>query len=150
MADKIEGTVVLDGLFEARLPDAPNAEQALRREEERSRMYLDMAGVILLALDREGRVVLANPKTCSVLEGEEGDIIGKDWIDSFIPERERGKVRKVFQQLMSGTVEPAEYVENQVVTLEGNIRWVAWHNKRGFCRGTLRTSWTEATAVSRS
>ncbi len=117
------------------ITERKRTEQALRKEEERSRMYLDMAGVILLALDREGRVVLANPKTCSVLEGEEGDIVGKDWVDSFIPEHERAKVRKVFQQLMSGTVEPAEYVENRVVTLEGNIRWVAWHNTLVKSRG---------------
>jgi len=37
-------------------------------------MYLDIAGVILLALDKEGKVVLANPKACSVLGGEEGKL----------------------------------------------------------------------------
>jgi PAS domain S-box-containing protein len=91
-------------------------------------VHLDMAGVILLALDKEGKVVLANPKACSVLGGEEGEIIGKDWFESFIPEHERREVWRVFQQLMSGTVEPAEYVENQVLTLGDNVRWVAWHN----------------------
>jgi PAS domain-containing protein len=59
-----------------------------------------------MIVDREGRVVLANPKACSVLEGEEGEIVGKDWFDSFIPEHERREVRKVFQQLMHGIVEP--------------------------------------------
>ena len=110
------------------ITERKRTEQALRSEEERSRMYLDMAGVILLALDKEGKVVLANPKACSVLGGEEGEIIGKDWFESFIPEHERREVWRVFQQLMSGTVEPAEYVENQVLTLGDNLRWVAWHN----------------------
>ncbi len=110
------------------ITERKQTEQALRSEEERSRMYLDMAGVILLALDKEGKVVLANPKACSVLGGEEGEIIGKDWFESFIPEHERREVWRVFQQLMSGTVEPAEYVENQVLTLGDNLRWVAWHN----------------------
>jgi len=91
-------------------------------------MYLDMAGVILMALDQEGRVVLANPKACSVLEGEEADIIGMDWFVSFIPEPRRREVQGVFRQLMRGTVEPAEYFENQVVSLKGNVRWIAWHN----------------------
>jgi len=109
------------------ITDRKRTEQALRSEEERSRMYLDMAGVILLALDKEGKVVLANPKACSVLEGEEGGIIGKDWFENFIPKHESRAVRRVFQQLMSGTVEPAEYVENEVLTLKGEVRWVAWH-----------------------
>ena len=110
------------------ITERKRTEQALRSEEERSRMYLDMAGVILLALDKEGKVVLANPKACSVLGGEEAEILDKNWFDSFIPEHERREVRRVFQQLMSGTVEPVEYVENQVLALGGNVRWVAWHN----------------------
>ncbi len=103
-------------------------EQALRSEEERSRMYLDRAGVVLLALDKDGKIVLANPKACSVLGGEEGEILGKDWFESFIPEHERRELRRVFQDLMSGTTEPYEYIENQVLTLKREIRWVAWHN----------------------
>ncbi len=110
------------------ITERKRTEQALRSEEERSRMYLDMAGVILLALDKEGKVVLANPKACSALGREEGEIIDKNWFDSFIPEHERREVRRVFQQLMSGTVESVEYVENQVLALGGNVRWVAWHN----------------------
>ncbi|UCF99607.1 MAG: PAS domain S-box protein [Spirochaetaceae bacterium] len=110
------------------ITERKRVEQALRREEERSRMYLDMAGVMLLALDREGHVVLANPKACSVLEGEEADILGKDWFVSFIPEQVRTEVERVFQQLMRGAMEPAEYFENQIVSLKGNIRWIAWHN----------------------
>jgi two-component system cell cycle sensor histidine kinase/response regulator CckA len=110
------------------ITERKRTEQALRSEEERSRMYLDMAGVILLALDREGKVVLANPRACSVLEGEEGEILDKNWFDSFIPEHERAEVRGVFRKLMSGIVEPVEYVENQVLTLKRDIRWVAWHN----------------------
>jgi PAS domain S-box-containing protein len=91
-------------------------------------MYLDMAGVILLALDRKGKIILANPKTCSVLAGEERDILGKDWFDNFIPEEDNEAVRGVFQQLMRGIVEPVEYIENRVKTLKGDVRWVAWHN----------------------
>jgi PAS domain S-box-containing protein len=103
-------------------------ERALRRAEEQSRMYLDMAGVILMALDREGRIVLANPKACSVLEGEEADIVGRDWFSNFVPQHTRREVKRVFRQLMSGSLEPAEHFENQVVSLEGNPRWIAWHN----------------------
>jgi len=110
------------------ITERKRTERALQSEEARSRMYLDMAGVILLALDKEGKVVLANPKACSVLDGEEGEILDKNWFESFIPEHERREVWRVFQRLMSGTVEPVEYVENQVLTLGGNVRWVAWHN----------------------
>jgi two-component system cell cycle sensor histidine kinase/response regulator CckA len=110
------------------LTERKRVETALRLEQERSRMYLDMAGVILLALDTEGRVNLINPKGCAVLEGGEEDILGKSWFESFVPLDQREKVRGVFAELMRGAVDPVEYAENEVLTCSGETRVVAWHN----------------------
>jgi two-component system cell cycle sensor histidine kinase/response regulator CckA len=103
-------------------------EQALRREKERSQMYLEMAGVVLLAIDREGRVILANPKACDVLEAKEEQITGRDWFQHFIPEHRRAEIRRVFRELMDGSVQPVEYHENPVLTASGRERWIAWRN----------------------
>ena len=53
------------------------AERALLRERNRLRKYLEVAGVIVIALDRQGRVKLINRKGCEVLGYREDEILGK-------------------------------------------------------------------------
>ena len=56
------------------------------------------------------------------------DILGKNWFEHFIPQREKEAVKEAFIQLMSGKVELASYLENTVVTTKGEERLIAWHN----------------------
>jgi len=74
------------------------------------------------------RVTLINKKGCEVLGFGEQEIIGKDWIVSFVPERDRFAVRTVFTKLMSGEIEAAEYYENPVLTKSGGERIISWYN----------------------
>ncbi len=63
-------------------------------------------------------------------------------IETFIPQNQRQKVTRIFEQLMSGELKPAEYFENSVLTQDGRERLVAWHNVllrdgEGHITGTL-------------
>jgi PAS domain S-box-containing protein len=124
------------------ISDRKAAEQALRQEKELAHSYLEVAGVILVVLDETGAVKLINQKGCAVLGGTCDDIVGRNWFDTFVPERLRDQVRQVFAGLMSGQLEPVEYYENPVVTLRGEERLVVWHNallrdQQGRPTGTL-------------
>src|SRR5690606_34305504 len=82
------------------------AEEALQAERAKAQEYLDIADVIMLALDREGRVSLINQKGCQVLGYTYEEIIGKDWIQTFLPAETHTELKATFLQLMSGTIEP--------------------------------------------
>ncbi|MFH1689310.1 MAG: PAS domain S-box protein [Candidatus Eisenbacteria bacterium] len=105
------------------------AEQQLKARREEAQEYLDLAGVIFLGLDHEGRVSQVNRQGCEVLGGSEADIIGLSWFDHFVPEKQRQQVREVFATLMNGDIEnyAGEY-ENEIVTLGGERRFIEWHN----------------------
>lgn len=103
-------------------------EQELRREKDRFRKYLDVAAVMLVVLDHEQRVVLINKKGCEILGYDEHEIIGRNWLECFVPERLRGQVRAAFEELMAGKTEPIEYYENPVFTRDGRERLISWHN----------------------
>ena len=66
------------------------SEQALKQERDRAQRYLDVAGVIMLVIGADQRVSLINRKGCELLGGEEQDIVGKNWFDSFIPAADQG------------------------------------------------------------
>jgi PAS domain-containing protein len=54
------------------------AEEDLRAERDMAHRYLDVAGVILLALDKDAKVSLINRKGCEILGYTEPEILGKD------------------------------------------------------------------------
>lgn len=104
------------------------AREALKNERDRAQMYLDIAGVMFIALNEKGTVVLANRKATKVLEGRETDIIGKNWFEHFLLDDDKEQVFDVFLKLMNNEVEPVEYFENHVLTIKGRKRLISWHN----------------------
>ena len=113
-----------------------------RSKEERAQEYLDIAGVMIVAMDIDQRVTLINRKGCEILKYEEQDIVGKNWFDHFVPENFREEARKVFLLLMAEEVHLAEWFENPVLTGDGSERSISWHNnvlrdEKGRIAGTL-------------
>lgn len=103
-------------------------EEALRLQKDLVHKYLDIAGVMFVALNSKGIITLVNKRTSEILGYEEEELIGKNWFDTCVPERMRDKVHQVFDQLMAGEIEPLEYYENPVITRESEERIIAWHN----------------------
>jgi PAS domain S-box-containing protein len=103
-------------------------EEALWEERDRARQYLDIAGVILVAISARGEITLINRRGCQILGWRQQDIIGQNWFDSFVPVSIREDVSTVFERLMAGHIEPTEYYENPVLTKSGEERLIAWHN----------------------
>ena len=105
-----------------------SASENLISEQNLAQKYLDIAGVIIVALNDTGEVTLINQKGCDVLELSEQEIIGKNWFDNFLPQPLGEEVKSVFFKLVAGEIEPFKYYENPVVTKSGEERMVAWHN----------------------
>jgi PAS domain S-box-containing protein len=104
------------------------AEEALRKEKDRAQNYLDIAGVIFVAIKSDGEVTLINKKGCEILGYDESEIIGKNWFENFLPERIRTEITPVSKKLLSDEIEAAEYYENPILTSRGQERLIAWHN----------------------
>ncbi|MCX6580910.1 MAG: ATP-binding protein [Candidatus Aminicenantes bacterium] len=104
------------------------ANRQLRREKEVAQQYLDIAGVMMVVINADHTVALINKKGCDILGYSCSEVSGKKWFDTFVPERLRAEVKKVFEKLISGELAPAEYYENPVLTKNGEERLIAWHN----------------------
>ena len=102
-----------------------NAE--ILMEKDRARMYLDLAGVVIVAIGLDRKVKLINRKGCELLGLSCEEIVGRDWFESFIPENSRKEMLDYFAKYLNNGLR-AEYHENDIVTAGGGIRTVAWHN----------------------
>jgi len=94
--------------LEKEVDDRKQAERALQEERDRAKRYLEIAGVIIVVLNSDQTVQLINRKGCEVLGYEPGEIIGRNWFDSFVPEKDHERTRAVFVELISGNIDPIE------------------------------------------
>ncbi len=114
----------------------------LREERNKAHQYLDIAGVIIVAINEEGIVSLINKKGCEVLGYTEEEIMGQNWFDLCVPESDRKERKDIFQKVMAGELDEAEDYENLIITKSGEERIIAWHNttirdEKGHIIGTL-------------
>lgn len=104
------------------------SEKIVQTEKKRLENYLDVAGSIIGIVDKDQQIVLVNKKGCEILGYSRNEIIGKNWFDAFLPEMVREQSREGFVKMMHGEIEPPEYMENWIVTKNGEERLVYWHD----------------------
>lgn len=102
--------------------------QKIRKTRERAELYLNLAGVIIVAINKDGIITLMNEKGYEVLEYQEGELLGKNWFSTCLPPQLRDQVYDVFKSLMNGDVEPMEFYENPILTKNDEKKIIAWHN----------------------
>lgn len=103
-------------------------EKALRYEGERAQKYLDIARVIILALDIDGNVTLINQEGCRVLGYPETEIVAKNWLNTFLPPPSVPEVKSILKQLLADGIKNSTDYESPVITHSGELRIIAWHN----------------------
>ncbi len=103
-------------------------DREMEQERNLAQKYLDVAGVMMVAIDPEGDITLINGRGLEILGYEEGELLHKNWFDTCLPAENREEVKAVFNQLMHGEKEFLKFYENPVSTKSGEQRIVAFHN----------------------
>jgi len=96
----------------------------LRQEKEFSASLLDTAQVIVLFLNPEGRVVYFNPYFEHLSGHSLEEAKDKDWFTTFLPERDRGRIRELFGTAIRGVHVTGNV--NPIVTKDGYERDIEW------------------------
>jgi PAS domain S-box-containing protein len=103
--------------------------EAVRRERDRAQQYFDVAGVLLIIVDANQKIIGINRKGCEVFGYEkEEEVIGLSAFDTFCAKEYKNEVLAVFESLMRGEVEPVEYREDVIKNKHGEEKVISWHN----------------------
>jgi PAS domain S-box-containing protein len=102
-------------------------EKELHEERQKASSYLEIVGMTILAVGADQNVTMINPAGCRLLVRSEEEILGKNWFDTFLPERVREESRSRFIRMGSGESGLPDTIENLIVTSTGEERLISWH-----------------------
>ena len=103
------------------------AEAALRESERIFRETLENVQLIAIAVDRRGRVTFCNDFVLELIGWPREQVIGKDWIENFLPSEIRRTVRRRFLEAVAAG-ENVLHIENEIQTRQGERRLISWNN----------------------
>jgi PAS domain S-box-containing protein len=107
-------------------PTIRQAQEAL--EHERSFTVLEMAGVLVVVLDRQGTIVRFNQECERVTGYRFDDVRGRQLWDCLLPPEQHDAFRAAFDHLTAGQGLSPSRFESVCVTKAGDRRSIAWSN----------------------
>jgi PAS domain S-box-containing protein len=110
------------------ITDRVMAEKQLRDERDIAKKYLELADTMILALDTSFNVTMINRKGCEILGFEEDEVIGKNWIKSFIPKSDRREAEKHLQSLLTSNGSISPCCSFRLLSKSGDKRPVLCHD----------------------
>lgn len=121
-----EGKFVHTRCFTQDITDRQQAELTLKQERNFTNAILDTVGVLIVVLNRQGRIIKFN-RTCEQITGYTFEAV-KDqekWEFLILPE-EKEIVQAVFERTLSGQFSP-QY-ENYWLAKDGSRHLISWSN----------------------
>jgi len=102
-------------------------EKKLREEKEYTESIIKTAQAIILILDERGRIRDFNPYMEKISGYGIEEVTGKDWVNTFLPAEDRGKIRKLLKRAMTNV--PMKGNVNPIKTRDGNLIYIEWYDK---------------------
>ena len=124
---EIEGKVTGTLQICTDMTERKNFEVALQCEKETAQKYLDIVDVLILVIGIDKKVQLLNRRGCEIIGYNFDEVVGKSWIENFLPVRFRQEIMEVSDKLMEAN-KIASYHENPILTKNGEERLIAWRN----------------------
>ena len=115
-------TVAIYGMYRD-ISDRKNAEEALRRSEERYRAIIEQQRDIIVRFTPDWNITFANEAYCRYYGLTADKALGRSFL-SHIPETDRGKTIKHLQGLSKEN--PVEKTEEVTILPSGETRWQQW------------------------
>ena len=109
------------------ITDHKRNQLALEDEKSTVQNYLDIVNVMILVLDSSKKIRLLNRRGCEIMGYSFDEVVGKDWVENFLPKRVQNDVRCVGDRLKNSD-KIASYYENSVLRKDKEERLIAWRN----------------------
>ncbi len=103
-------------------------KKELEHEHRLANLYANTAGTLLLTLDRDGNITMVNREGANLLKTTQEDLVGKNWIENFIPKKQKQEMQAVFASVVSGDHLLVSHYKNYIIDTEGTQHLLSWTN----------------------
>ena len=103
------------------------SKEEVQRERDFAESLVNTAQVITLLLDSQGRIIRFNPYMEEISGYHINEVRGKDWFDTFLPEKDRGMIRELFSKAIDNIQIRGNI--NSILTKTGKERLIEWNDK---------------------
>jgi len=106
------------------------ADEALRAEKDFSTTLVQASPAFIVAIGPDGKTMLMNKSMRQALGYGNDQVVGVDYLTTFVPEADRERLSEVFNQL-NATTEPTTN-ENRILAADGRELLVEWYGQQVF------------------
>jgi PAS domain S-box-containing protein len=100
-------------------------EVALRESQRRFSDMLTNLDMIAVMTDTSGVITFCNDYLLRLTGWQRDEVVGRNWLEMFLPEYERKRVRKFLDDIIAdGSITP--HFDNEIKTRSGERRMVKW------------------------
>ena len=117
----------LEELVNKRTVELKNANLKLHEAKDKAENYLNVANVMMVAIDKDGIIVLLNKEGHNILECPNEGVIGKNWFSTFIGEKNRGNEKERINNIFKSKNKKLGENESEIITCLGKRRTIYWH-----------------------
>jgi two-component system cell cycle sensor histidine kinase/response regulator CckA len=121
------GAILILGIFPIRTIQR-QVKTELDKERNTAKQYLDVAGVMLVALDSEYRITMINRKGCNILGYSPDELCNNFWLDCCVPSENRDETRELLSALGKSQPGMEAQIESPILTKDGQKKSIEWHH----------------------
>ncbi len=107
-------------------------QERIIEERNQSLRYLDATGSIVVILSKDLTITFLNKRTCRLLGFNRNELIGKKWIDNFIPDDLKETNREYFTAILEGQTPEKRILEDAILVRndkgETQQRIILWND----------------------
>ena len=108
------------------ITDRKQAEFLLRQERDFAESLIQTVQAIVLLLDPQGRIVRINRYMEDLTQYTQSEVQGKEWVGTFLPQREIDKVNSLFSKAIEGTATKGNVTP--IVAKDGREIEIEWYD----------------------
>ncbi|MBN1196674.1 MAG: PAS domain S-box protein [Candidatus Aminicenantes bacterium] len=103
------------------------AEISLQKEKDWSESIIENAPNIVVGLGEKSEIKVFNKYAEKLTGYKAEEVIGKEWIELFIPEEQRMAINRVWDEIVKNKLIDHQF-ENEILTRSGEKRLIEWSN----------------------